>query len=83
MTKLLVVEDEGIVAKDIKIRLRNLGYEVVAVASSGEGAIQKAAETHPDLVLMDIILKGEMDGHIWVENPSHFGLPIADLRFLA
>ena len=42
MTKLLVVEDEAIVAKDIQIRLKNLGYEVAAVASSGEGANRSA-----------------------------------------
>ena len=80
MTKLLVVEDEGIVAKDIQIRLRNLGYEVVAVASSGEGAIQKAAETHPDLVLMDIILKGEMDGIEAAEEIiSRYDIPVVYL----
>ena len=80
MTKLLVVEDEAIVAKDIQIRLRNLGYEVVAVASSGEGAIQKAAETHPDLVLMDIILKGEMDGIEAAEEIiSRYDIPVVYL----
>jgi PAS domain S-box-containing protein len=80
MTKLLVVEDEAIVAKDIQIRLRNLGYEVVAVASSGEEAIQKAAEMHPDLVLMDIILKGEMDGIEAAEEIiSRYDIPVVYL----
>jgi len=80
MTKLLVVEDEGIVAKDIQIRLRNLGYEVAAVASSGEGAIQKAADTHPDLVLMDITLKGEMDGIEAAEEIiSRYDIPVVYL----
>jgi len=80
MTKLLVVEDEGIVAKDIQIRLRNLGYEVAAVASSGEEAIQKAAETHPDLVLMDITLKGEMDGIEAAEEIiSRYDIPVVYL----
>jgi two-component system cell cycle sensor histidine kinase/response regulator CckA len=60
--RILIVEDESVIAKDIGIRLKGLGYAVSAIASSGEGAIQKAAETHPDLVLMDIVLKGEMDG---------------------
>jgi CheY-like chemotaxis protein len=60
--RILIVEDESVVAKDIEIRLKGLGYAVSAIASSGEGAIQKAAETHPDLVLMDIVLKGDMDG---------------------
>ena len=60
--RLLVVEDESIVAKDIQHRLRNLGYEVPAIVAYGEKAIEKAEELQPDLVLMDIFLKGEMDG---------------------
>lgn len=60
--RIQVVEDESIVALDIKDNLEILGYNVVAVESSGEQAIQKAIETRPDLVLMDIRLKGEMDG---------------------
>lgn len=60
--RILVVEDEGIIAKDIQNRLEGLGYAVPAIASSGEQAVSKAAETQPDLVLMDIRLKGEMDG---------------------
>ena len=61
-TNILVVEDESIVALDLENGLRSLGYSVPALASSGEEAIQKAAETRPDLVLMDIQLKGDMDG---------------------
>lgn len=60
--KILVVEDESIVAMDIKHRAEGLGYSVTGITPSGEGAIQKAAETLPDLVLMDIVLKGDMDG---------------------
>ena len=60
--RILVVEDEAIVAKDVQSRLEGLGYAVPAIASSGEQAVRKAAETQPDLVLMDIRLKGEMDG---------------------
>ncbi len=60
--KILVVEDESIVAMDIKHRLENMGYIVPAITSSGEEAVEKASETNPDLVLMDIVLKGEMDG---------------------
>lgn len=59
---ILVVEDENIVAKDIVNRLRTLGYDVVASVSSGEEAIRTTADKHPDMVLMDIMLKGEMDG---------------------
>ncbi|MEG4837362.1 ATP-binding protein [Microcoleus sp. B9-D4] len=60
--QILVVEDEVIVAQDIAGRLKKLGYVVTATVSSGEEAIQKARENPPDLVLMDIVLKGDMDG---------------------
>ena len=60
--KILVVEDERITARNIQNQLKKLGYNVSAIASSGEEAIQKTAETYPDLVLMDIKLEGDMDG---------------------
>ena len=60
--KILVVEDERIVAEDIKMRLEKLGYAVSGMARSGEEAIKKAEEMRPDLVLMDIVLEGEMSG---------------------
>ncbi len=60
--KIMVVEDESIVAKDIQNRLKKFGYLVPAIASSGEEAIDKAGEINLDLVLMDIRLKGAMDG---------------------
>jgi PAS domain S-box-containing protein len=64
MTKssVLIAEDEGILAIELKKRLEKLGYKVLAVASSGEEAIELAARHKPDLILMDIVLKGEMDG---------------------
>ncbi|MBM0742814.1 response regulator [Phormidium sp. CLA17] len=61
-TKILVVEDEVIVAKTITSQLNQLGYIVTGTASSGEMAIAKVIETQPDLILMDIVLKGSMDG---------------------
>jgi len=61
-TKILVVEDERDVAIDIRNRLKILGYPSPATAYSGIGAIKRAAEYRPDLVLIDIQLKGEMDG---------------------
>jgi len=61
-TKILVVEDEVIVARNIEKRLTNAGYKVAGIASSGEEAIELAASLKPDLVLMDIKLKGKMDG---------------------
>jgi PAS domain S-box-containing protein len=59
---IMVVEDEYIVAKDIQNTLTNLGYTVPAIAASGEEAIKKANEMQPDLILMDIVLKGALDG---------------------
>ncbi|MGH7791037.1 MAG: response regulator, partial [Thermodesulfobacteriota bacterium] len=53
----MIVEDEKIVARDIKNRLKKLGYNVLDIVSSGKEAIWKAEETNPDLVLMDIVLK--------------------------
>ncbi len=60
--KIMVVEDERIVALDLARQLTDLGYDVVATAYSGEEAVNKLQETHPDLVLMDIVLAGKMDG---------------------
>ena len=64
MTKahVLIVEDELIDAIEIENRLKAMGYAIAAVASSGEDAIRLVAQTLPDLVLMDILLEGEMDG---------------------
>jgi len=82
--KLLVVEDESIVAMDIKMRLQNLGYTVPAIAYSGEDAIRMAAETRPDIVLMDIMLGEGMDG---VEAAEHirqnFDIPVIYLTAYA
>ena len=61
-TNILIVEDESIVAKDIQHSLKKLGYTVVGMCSTGEDAIKTAEETKPDLVLMDIMLKGDMSG---------------------
>lgn len=58
----LVVEDESIVSKDIQHSLKKLGYNVVGAAPTGEKAIELAGSEKPDIVLMDIMLKGEMNG---------------------
>lgn len=60
--RILVVEDEGIVAKDIQMTLRRLGYEAPATAATSEEALEKAAALAPDLAFMDINLRGDMDG---------------------
>ncbi len=59
---ILVVEDEQIVAAELKERLYSLGYRVAGVAATGPEAIAKAEDVDPDLILMDIRLKGQMDG---------------------
>ncbi len=61
-TSLLIVEDENIVAIDIKEKAKSMGYKVVGIASSGEEAVELAGNKKPDLVIMDIVLKGKMDG---------------------
>ncbi len=60
--KILIVEDELIVAEDIADTLKSLGYSVVDIVPSGEKAIEAASQTQPDLVLMDIMLPGKIDG---------------------
>jgi two-component system cell cycle sensor histidine kinase/response regulator CckA len=60
--QILVVEDERIVARGIQRELQDMGYEVPELASTGEEAVQKADQLRPDLVLMDIVLKGHLDG---------------------
>jgi len=60
--RILIVEDEAIVAVDVQKTLQKLGYDVPTIAFSGEEALQKTEELHPDVVLMDIVLRGQMDG---------------------
>lgn len=60
--RIMVVEDEGLIAADLARRIERLGYPVPFIARSGEEALERARSTPPDLVLMDIRLKGEMDG---------------------
>ena len=65
---ILVVEDENIVAKDIQQSLKKLGYEVLGVCSTGEDAMEKAEQLKPNLILMDIMLKGDISG---IEAAEH------------
>lgn len=60
--RILIVEDESLIAYDLASSLEHLGYEVAGIATSGEDAIRMVEEDRPDLILMDIILDGEMDG---------------------
>ena len=61
-SKIIIVEDEIIIALDLKLRLENLGYSVLNIAFNGEDAMKLTGETNPDLILMDIQLNGKMDG---------------------
>ena len=74
---ILIIEDEAIIAMDIRRKLEGNGYNVVGVAFSGEEAIQLARKHATDLVLTDIVLKGDMDG-IEVANfmRSHWNIPV-------
>ena len=60
--RILIVEDEGLIARDIENMVKNAGYEVCGVVQTGEEAIERAEACHPDLILMDIILHGNIDG---------------------
>ncbi len=62
MSRILIVEDEILLAKSLARSLKNLGYEIVESVATGEDAVRKAEETQPDLILMDIKLEGEIDG---------------------
>lgn len=82
--KILVVEDESIVAKDIQNTLKKLGYEVSGVVSSGEKAIREVEENRPDLILMDIMLKGDQTGIEAAKNiKERFSIPVIFLTAYA
>lgn len=59
---ILIVEDELILAKNLARKLKRCGYQIVGIVDSGIKAIAKVAETQPDLILMDIVLKGDLNG---------------------
>lgn len=61
-TRILIVEDEILIAHQLAMKLQRFGYEVVGMVASGEEAIRAATTQRPDLVLMDIVIKGGMDG---------------------
>ena len=83
-SRILIVEDQGIVAWDIRNCLENLGHTVCGTAASGEEAIRMTADLQPDLVLMDVMLEGDMDG---VEAAAyirkHFETPVVYLTAYA
>ena len=75
--RILIVEDEAIVAMDLRLRLEALGYEITNTVASGEEAIETIEADRPALVLMDIMLRGELDGIETSEIVrARFGLPV-------
>ena len=83
-TKVLVVEDEVIVSRTIISQLKQLGYTVTASVSSGRQAMAEAIATKPDLVLMDIYLKGDMDGITTAgQIRQQFNIPVVFLTAFA
>jgi CheY-like chemotaxis protein len=83
-TTILVVEDERIIALDLQEQLRYLGYGVPVTVAWGEEAIQQADELRPDLVLMDIHLKGDLDGIEAAQHiRTHLDIPVVFLTAFA
>ncbi|ERT08847.1 his Kinase A domain protein [Lyngbya aestuarii BL J] len=75
--KVLIVEDELLIAKGLARKLQKLGYTVVGIVSFGDKALEQVRETQPDLVLMDIVIKGEMDGIETAEKINEcFNIPV-------
>lgn len=75
--RLLVVEDETIIALDLKGQLQRLGYEVIGLVASGEEALRVAEAQRPDLVLMDLVLRGSLDGAQTADQlRERFRLPV-------
>jgi len=80
MAKIIIVEDEHITRKHIQKSLTELGYEVIALASCGEDAVVLAKDLLPDLILMDIQLKGEVDGvNAARQIQTRFDIPVVFL----
>ena len=82
--KLLIAEDEGIIAKDLSVTLKQLGYDVVGIAKSAFDAINKAHSLAPNLILMDIMLEGDVTGiDAAKEIQAELDIPIIYLTALA
>ena len=75
----IIVEDEKITAMDLKQKLVNIGFTVPAIVSSGQEAVDTVAELRPDVVLMDIVLQGEMDGIQAAQKISSLDIPVVFL----
>jgi len=79
-SKILIVEDEPIIASDIEMTLEDLGYEVTAVVDNAPDALQSLAKNTPDLVLLDINIEGDSDGIMLAEDINKsFTIPLVFL----
>ena len=78
--QVLIVEDEAIVSMDLRYKLEAMGYSVPDEVSSGEEAVEAAFRVHPDVILMDIWLSGDMDGiDAAAEIRRRFKIPVVFL----
>jgi DNA-binding LytR/AlgR family response regulator len=82
--KILIVEDEGIVALDMANQLKGNGYEIVGIADTGIEALEMVKTTNPDIILMDIFIKGKLNGIETAHKINEFGeIPIIYITALA
>lgn len=80
MAQILIVEDEGLIAEDLRRRLVHMQYDVLGITDSGDEAVELTEALHPDLVLMDVSLRGSMDGfEAGQEIEGHYGCPVVYL----
>jgi PAS domain S-box-containing protein len=74
---ILIVEDERILARDLELTLRRAGYRVSGLAANGEAALRSAGQLRPDLIIMDVILQGELDGFEVADRINlNLGIPV-------
>ncbi|NJD53442.1 MAG: response regulator [Candidatus Methanoperedens sp.] len=82
--KIIIVEDEVIIAEGLQRKLTTMGYDIIGIASSGEEAVKKVKENNPDLVLMDIVIHGKIDGiETAAQIHSLFDIPVVYLTAYA
>lgn len=77
MKNILIVEDESLTAFLLEIQLKNAGFVVLKIIASGEEAVEFMEHNHPDIILMDIMLVGNMNGIEAAQNINqHYNVPI-------
>lgn len=76
MKKILIVEDECVIAQDIKTSLAKRGYKNSEIVASGEEAVKFACDQKPDIILMDILLYGKMDGFEAAKQINKLNIPV-------